>query len=132
MLTSGPTRRVLVIEDDEVAAALAQSILEEAGYEVVVAADRQAGLNIATNYDQIALVVLDVGLPDISGYEVCARIRTDLDSLNLPVLMLTVKSSEQDRFSGLVLADADAYLTKPADPVNLVATVEQLIRRRRR
>ena len=79
-----------------------------------------------------ALVVLDVGLPDISGYEVCARIRTDLDASDMPVLMLTAKSSEQDRFSGMVLAYADAYLTKPADPLTLLATAESLIRRRRR
>jgi two-component system catabolic regulation response regulator CreB len=131
-MDNGPTRRILVIEDDEVAAEFAQSVLEEAGYEVVVASDGQTGLDIATSDDKIALVVLDVGLPDISGYEVCARIRTDLDASDIPVLMLTAKSSEQDRFSGMVLADADAYLTKPADPLTLLATAESLIRRRRR
>jgi DNA-binding response OmpR family regulator len=129
-MANSSATKILVVEDDEVAAEFAQMALQGAGYEVVVATDGNAGLEIAAEDEDIALVVLDIGLPDISGYEVAARIRTDPDLVDMPILMLTSKNSRQDKFSGLVLAEANAYLIKPTDPARLVATVEVLLRRK--
>ena len=90
--------KILVIEDDDVAAAFAQTALQGAGYDVIIAVDGQAGLDIAAKDGGIALIVLDIGLPGITGYEVSARIRTDPNLVDMPILMLTAKSSQQDKF----------------------------------
>ena len=68
-------------------------------------------------------------MPGMTGYEVCSQIREQLETADLPVVMLTASAGEQDRFTGLVLAEADAYLTKPASPAELVETVRSVLDR---
>lgn len=121
-------KKILVVEDDPDAARLAQYALQAEGYEVVVASDGQAGIDIATAQEDIDLIVLDIMLPGMNGYEVCSRLRLEPEMMKLPILMLTAKTGEQDRFSGLVLAEANAYMTKPADPDEFVNTVKTLLR----
>ena len=72
-MTNSSATKILVVEDDEVAAAFAQTALERAGYEVIIAVTGQEGLDIAVKDEDIALVVLDIMLPDITGFEVSAR-----------------------------------------------------------
>lgn len=127
-MTDERRRKILVVEDDPDAAKLAQYALEVEGYEVVVASDGDAGIEIATTQEDVDLVVLDIMLPGMSGYEVCSQLRLDPQTMKLPVLMLTAKTGEQDKFSGLVLAEANAYLTKPADPAEFVEAVKSLLR----
>jgi two-component system OmpR family response regulator len=117
--------RVLVVEDTARMGELLRRGLQEQGYAVDLAATGEDGLWLASEnaYD---VVVLDVGLPDIDGFDVCRRMRR-ADRWS-PVLMLTAKDAISDRVAGLD-AGADDYLTKPFEFVELLARVRALIRR---
>ncbi len=121
--------KILVVDDDANAVMLARYALEDEGFEVVVALDGQTGLDIVTTQENVDLIVLDLKMPGMTGYEVCSQIREQLETADLPVVMLTASAGEQDRFTGLVLAEADAYLTKPASPAELVETVRSVLDR---
>jgi len=115
---------VLVVEDDRRIAVLVAKNLEAAGYACHVVADGDQAL---VEFDRLkpALVVLDVGLPGLSGIEVTRRLRRDSD---VPILMLTARTSEADKVLGLELG-ADDYLGKPFGTSELVARVRALLRR---
>jgi len=115
---------ILVVEDERKIATLVAKNLEAAGYAVTLAEDGEAGVRA---FEKLApaLVVLDVGLPEMSGLEVLRRIR---DAGDTPVLVLTARSSETDKVLGLELG-ADDYLTKPFGTSELVARVRALLRR---
>lgn len=116
--------RLLVLEDDAAIAAPLCFALERAGHEVVhvlLGADALA----RAAQDRPDLLILDVGLPDISGFEVLARLRRDSA---VPVIMLTARSEEVDRVLGLELG-ADDYVAKPFSPRELVARVAAILRR---
>jgi DNA-binding response OmpR family regulator len=117
--------RILVIEDDEDVARLEQTVLERAGYEVRVTGSGAEGLELAENYKP-DIVVLDVGLPDISGLDVCTSLS---NSNNAFILMVSGHSREQDILLGLGLG-ADDYITKPFSGNELVARVASFLRRR--
>ncbi|MEO6912393.1 MAG: response regulator transcription factor [Candidatus Baltobacteraceae bacterium] len=117
--------RILVIEDDEDIAKLEQAVLERANYEVRVARNGAEGLEAAAQYKP-DLVILDVGLPDISGLDVCTSIATSQDAF---ILMVSGHSREQDVLLGLGLG-ADDYITKPFSGNELVARVASFLRRR--
>ncbi len=124
----GRTRKkILIVEDDPDAAMLAQYSLEQEGYEVVTASDGEAGLDMAFADEEIALIVLDIMLPGMDGYHVCQELRLKADTEKLPVLMLTAKAGKSDRLTGLALAEANFYLTKPADPTEFVEAVAALL-----
>jgi len=115
---------ILVVEDEKKIATLVAKNLEAAGYAVTLAEDGETGI-AAFVRTQPALVILDVGLPEMSGLEVLRRIRESGDT---PVMMLTARSSETDKVLGLELG-ADDYLTKPFGPSELVARIRALLRR---
>jgi DNA-binding response OmpR family regulator len=117
--------RILVIEDDEDVARLEQTVLERAGYEVRVTGGGAEGLELAESYKP-DVVVLDVGLPDISGLDVCTSLS---NSNNAFILMVSGHSREQDILLGLGLG-ADDYITKPFSGNELVARVASFLRRR--
>ena len=117
--------RILVIEDDEDVARLEQTVLERAGYEVRVTASGAEGLELADSYKP-DVVILDVGLPDISGLDVCTSLS---NSNNAFILMVSGHSREQDILLGLGLG-ADDYITKPFSGNELVARVASFLRRR--
>jgi DNA-binding response OmpR family regulator len=116
--------RIVIIEDDAVVAHTLKLYLEQAGYEPVVARDGINGLEMACGED-VALVILDLMIPRISGHEVCKRLR---QKSTLPIMMLTARTSEDDRVTGLDLG-ADDYVTKPFHPREVVARVQALLRR---
>jgi len=117
---------VLVAEDDPKQAELARRYLEHEGHAVVVVADGRAALEeIRSNPPD--LMVLDVMMPRVDGLDVCRILRRDSD---LPVLMLTARSTEDDLLLGLDLG-ADDYMTKPYSPRELAARVRTLLRRTR-
>ena len=118
-------RRVLVIEDDPSAARLIGYILEEAGYEVLTASNGVEGLKRAKEGGP-DLVVLEVMLPGVDGFEVCHRLKSDPNTKAVPVLILSAKAREADRKVALK-AGADDYLAKPADPSDLLRRVEKLL-----
>jgi len=117
--------RILVIEDDEDVARLEQTVLERAGYELRVTGSGAEGLELAESYKP-DVIVLDVGLPDISGLDVCTSLS---NSNNAFILMVSGHSREQDILLGLGLG-ADDYITKPFSGNELVARVASFLRRR--
>ena len=117
--------RILVIEDDEDVARLEQTVLERAGYDVRVTASGAEGLELADSVKP-DIIILDVGLPDISGLDVCTSLS---NSNNAFILMVSGHSREQDILLGLGLG-ADDYITKPFSGNELVARVASFLRRR--
>lgn len=119
---------VLVVEDDPAIARPLSRVLNREGYEVQLAADgRSAVTAVSAPGHDIALVILDLGLPDVDGLEVCRRIRKA--GLEVPVLMLTARTDEADLVVGLD-AGADDYVGKPFRMAELLARVRALLRRR--
>jgi DNA-binding response OmpR family regulator len=116
--------RILVAEDDVKHARLVRIYLEREGYTVDVVGDGRAALSHARRV-RPDLVVLDVMMPGIDGLEVCRVLRGESD---LPILLLTARSTEQDMVRGLDLG-ADDYITKPYSPGELTARVRALLRR---
>jgi DNA-binding response OmpR family regulator len=118
------SQKILIIEDEEGIIHLLNLYLKDAGYDVVVARDGADGLALHARAHP-DLVLLDIMLPAIDGFEVCRRIRAWSKT---PILMLTARSSEDDRIQGLDLG-ADDYLVKPFSPRELVSRVRAILRR---
>jgi DNA-binding response OmpR family regulator len=117
-------RRVLIVDDDPKVCASVDRYLAHAGYETVSALDGARALELARTFAP-DLIVLDVMLPEVGGLDVCRRLR---DTSKVPIIMLTARSTEHDKLTGLALG-ADDYLTKPFSPRELVARVEAVLRR---
>ena len=115
---------ILVVDDEPNIADLVELYLRRDGYRVVKAGTGDDGLR-AVNDHRPRLVVLDVGLPDLDGLEVCRRLR---QASSIPVIFLTARDTEVDRVLGLELG-ADDYVTKPFSPAELVARVKAVLRR---
>lgn len=118
--------KVLIIDDDKERCALMKKCIEQEKLSAVTVYNGIEGVRlIDENKDSYSLIILDVMLPDIDGFQILQKIR---DTSNIPVLMLTAKSSEEDKVFGLRLG-ADDYLTKPFGINELLARVNSLIRR---
>jgi DNA-binding response OmpR family regulator len=115
---------VLVIEDDRNTLDLVALYMKREGFRVLTAGDGESGLSLAERHCP-DLVVLDLMLPKIDGWEVCRRLRQKSE---VPVIMLTARGEEIDRVSGLTLG-ADDYMVKPFSPRELVARVKAVLRR---
>ncbi len=118
--------RVLAVDDDPIILRLLQLNLELEGHEVLTAADGRSGLD-AVRRERPDLVLLDVMMPNLDGFQVCAEVRADPDPAiaAIPIVMLSAKAQEADVTTGIA-AGADAYVTKPFDPVHLVDLVTRL------
>jgi DNA-binding response OmpR family regulator len=119
------TPHILIVEDDKKIAATIKLYLEHEGYRTTLAYDGRATLELfrAERFD---LIVLDLMLPGIDGYELCRALRRESD---VYVIMLTARATEQDKLRGLDTG-ADDYVTKPFSPRELVARVRAVLRRR--
>lgn len=126
MMESEP--RVLVVEDDGATRVALRRTLLRSGFHVVEATTGEEALDLHLTRT-FSLIILDLGLPDIDGLEVCRQIRASDDQV--PILILTGRTNTQDKVRGLELG-ADDYLTKPFDPSELVARLHALLRRARR
>ena len=115
---------VLLIEDEPSIGALVTAYLDRDGYQVVWSRSGEDGLAELPRHP-VRIVILDVGLPGIDGFEVCSRIRATSD---VPVIMLTARDEEVDRVAGLEVG-ADDYVSKPFSPRELVARVKAILRR---
>jgi CheY-like chemotaxis protein len=119
-------RQVLIVDDYPGARYLRSRILSDAGYEVLEAGNGTEALAIAQAV-RPALILLDVNLPDISGFEVCLRLKGDPVTASIPVIQITgAWLSEKDKQEGLS-SGADAYLVEPVDEVTLLRNVVMLI-----
>ena len=115
---------ILIVEDDKKTASLVELYLQREGFQTVVAPDGREALELARHHDPM-LVVLDLMLPLVDGWEVCRELRS---WSNVPIIMLTARGEEVDRISGLTLG-ADDYVVKPFSPRELVARVKAILRR---
>jgi DNA-binding response OmpR family regulator len=121
-----PSHSILIIEDDPTLSRGLSDNFREQGYEVRTAADGESGL-AAVLSESPDLVLLDIMLPKLNGYEICRRVRAR--ELTLPIIMLTAKGQESEIVRGLELG-ADDYVTKPFSIRELLARVKALLRRR--
>ncbi len=127
MTPQAPSRRVLIVEDEADLAALVAYQLTKAGFRVETASNGADALR-AVRKDAPDLVVLDRLLPGLSGDEVLSRLRGDVTTSLVPVLLLTARREEEDRIEGLELG-ADDYLTKPFSPKELILRANAILRR---
>lgn len=116
--------KILVVDDDPQIREIVTIALERAEFKVITAADAKLALTHASR-EAPDLIVLDVGLPEMDGFEVCRRVRA---TSNVPILFLTALDDEVDRIVGLELG-ADDYVTKPFSPRELVARVRAILKR---
>ena len=117
--------KILAVDDEDSIRELLELQLKRNGYETLTAADGQAALEQAAQAD---LVLLDVMLPGIDGFEVCRRLKADPSTQAIPVIMLTAKSEEIDKVLGLELG-ADDYMVKPFSVRELLARIKAVLRR---
>ena len=118
-------KRILIIEDDPSALRLVGYALEQEGYQVITASDGLEGLTKAQD-EHPDLIVLDIMLPGLDGYEICYQLRQKLETALLPILMVSAKARQDDKDIGLKMG-VDDYLTKPADPLMIVARIKILL-----
>lgn len=118
---------VMVIEDEEAISLLLTYNLEKEGYEVATVSN---GMNAVSEVERLlpSVIILDWMLPEISGVEICKLIRSKPDIKNIPIIMLTAKSQEEDKIKGLS-SGADDYVTKPFSVPELMARVKTNLRR---
>ncbi len=128
-MTQAPpsAERILVVDDEPEIVALVAYHLGKAGYRLTTASTGQDALEAARR-ERFSLIVLDLMLPGMSGFDVLEALRTDEATRDVAVLMLTARREEPDRIRGLSLG-ADDYLTKPFSPAELVLRVSAIIRR---
>ncbi len=115
---------ILIVDDEQHIIDLAKLYLEQEGYKTASATDGKSALQKIL-HEKPNLIVLDLMLPELDGWEVCRRVRAESD---VPIIMLTARSDDIDRIVGLELG-ADDYLTKPFNPRELVARVRAILRR---
>ncbi|MCM8794906.1 MAG: response regulator [Candidatus Omnitrophica bacterium] len=118
-------RHLLVVEDDEPLAHLLKLQLESEGFDVHTESLGKSAVSYATDHP-IDLVILDLKLPDVNGYEVCRQLRKIHTPWSVPVLMLTGMNEPIDQLRGFAHG-ADAYLTKPCEPSELMKTIQLLL-----
>ena len=121
------SERILIVDDEPDIVELLEYNLTQAGYVVVKAGDGASAI-AEVRRQRPDLVLLDLMLPDISGTEVCRRLRKDAGTEGLPIVMITARSEEIDRVVGFELG-ADDYITKPFSPRELVLRVQAVLRR---
>ncbi len=122
-----PTRqRILIVEDEPTIIEFLRTGLAYEGYDVIIASDGNAGFNHATR-TEFDLIILDIMLPDMDGFEICRRLR--VRGNDTPIIMLTARREIADRVAGLDLG-ADDYVTKPFSFAELLARIRAVLRRR--
>ncbi len=119
------SEKILVIDDDPVVLKIATRVLQRAGYEVITAADATDGLNKAAETSP-DLVILDVMLPGMDGFDVCRYLRSNPETAHLPIIMFTGKVLPREQQMGYT-AGADDYLTKPVNATELLSRVESTL-----
>jgi pilus assembly protein CpaE len=119
--------RILIVDDDVDSLKLIGLMLQRQGYDIVVANNGQQALSRAHS-DQPELIILDIMMPDMDGYEVCRRLRHDPATQAIPIIMFTAKTMVDDKVAGFE-AGADDYLTKPTHPAELASRVKAVLAR---
>ena len=118
-------QKILVVDDENRMRKLVKDFLQRENFEVLEAGDGSEALDVFFAHQDIALIILDVMMPKMDGWQVCREIRK---YSKVPIIMLTAKGDERDELQGFDLG-VDEYITKPFSPKILVARVEAILRR---
>ena len=121
------SKKIAVIEDNKTNIKLIRYQLEAEGFDIHIEETGNAGLKMIKN-QKPDMIILDIGLPDIDGFEICKRIRNDKITKNYPIIMLTAKGEDRDKIEGLSLG-ADDYVTKPYNAEELILRIKNLLTR---
>ncbi|MBA7479706.1 Alkaline phosphatase synthesis transcriptional regulatory protein PhoP [subsurface metagenome] len=120
-------KKILVVDDEKDVLNLVRRVLIRGGFEVITASDGKEGL--AKVYSEAPdLMILDINMPVMDGWQVCRKIRGDPLYKHLPIIMLTVRRAKTDQLKGLDLG-GDEYITKPFSPTELIARVKTVLQR---
>jgi len=122
-------KKILVIEDDPATSRLVDYSLRHEGYQVITSSNGLEGIRKAHS-ESPDLVILDVMLPGMDGFEICHRLRSEPATAGLPILMFSAKAQEIDKDTGIKVG-ADDYLTKPSAPAEIVSRVEKLLAKKK-
>ncbi len=117
--------KILIIEDDQTAMRLIEYALKQRGYQVLTTYNGLEGI-ITAQKEEPDLIILDIMLPGIDGFEVCRRLHTGTQTAKIPILIVSAKNQKEDINTGF-RAGADDYLPKPASPTEIIARVEKLL-----
>ncbi|MCK8635952.1 response regulator transcription factor [Apilactobacillus kunkeei] len=117
--------KVLVVDDDQEIAELLKIYIRNEGYETVIVNDGEAALTELRKNSDIGLMILDIMMPKMSGFEVLKRVRREI---SLPIMILSAKTEDIDKIEGLV-GGADDYITKPFNPLEVMARMHSILRR---
>ena len=120
------SKKVMIVDDEPNIVLSVEFLMKRAGHEVVTAGDGEEALRVLAE-TKPDLMILDVMMPNKNGFEVCADVRANPETADLPILMLSAKGREAEREKGLSLG-ANAYITKPFSTHELVARVDELLR----
>lgn len=119
---------VMIVDDSNALREIIAEMLRKSGMDVISAVDGVQALEKIEQVTQLDLVVLDIVMPNMNGYDLCRHIRKHPKTQNIPVVMCSSKSEEFDRYWGMKQG-ADAYISKPFHPEELLSTIKQLLRR---
>jgi DNA-binding response OmpR family regulator len=122
-----PKEKILIIEDDKHISKLVKYNLEKTGYDCIAVEDGEKALDVLGKQGS-DLIILDIMLPKMDGFEVCRLIKQDPKLKNIPIIMLTAKGEEMDRIVGLELG-ADDYMVKPFSPRELMLRIKAILKR---
>ena len=122
-------KKILIIEDDPATQRLVDYSLKQEGYQIISASNGLEGIRKALG-ESPDLIILDVMLPGMDGFEICYRLRSEPSTANLPILMFSAKAQEIDKDTGIKVG-ADDYLTKPSAPADIVNHVNKLLAKKK-
>ncbi len=119
--------RIMVVDDEPEVAVVVCAMLEREGHEIIKVLSGTQCLEILKE-ERPDLVLLDVMMPGLDGWEVCKRIKEDPDTRNIPVAMLTVKSSDDDQSRSFTYSNADGHINKPILKEKLIGTINWILK----
>ena len=119
-------KKILIVEDESQMVEMLKIRLEASNYDVISAYDGQAGLEMAKS-EKPDLIILDLMLPKMDGYKVCALLKRDKRYAKIPIIIFTARAAEEDRKIGEEIG-VDAYLTKPFEPQVLLGKIRELLK----
>lgn len=119
-------KRILITEDSPTLLEMMKAALEDVGYEVITAVDGQQALDKAKK-ERPDLILLDLMLPKVDGYKVCAMLKMNEEYANIPIIIVTARGSDQDKKIGNDVR-ADAYITKPYQHETVLAKIKELLK----
>lgn len=123
-------KKIMVVDDEKYLANMIKMRLEANDYEVDLAKDGKEALEKIRKGEPPSLVILDLMMPKLDGYQVCRMLKFDVKYKHIPIIMLTAKTQEKDKNMGLEVG-ADAYFTKPFDPHLLLEKISELLHERK-